>query len=85
MGRLVQRNVLATLRPSRASSTCSSATAAGWSPASSSLRQTWGTAERRDTSYLRVYLAQRRRKLERDPAHPRHLIAEAGMGYRFRV
>ena len=48
------------------------------------LHQVWGPAERRDTSYLRVYLAQLRRKLERDPAHPEHLITEAGMGYRFR-
>jgi two-component system KDP operon response regulator KdpE len=35
-----------------------------------------------ETHYLRVYLAQLRRKLEPDPAHPRHLITEAGMGYR---
>jgi DNA-binding response OmpR family regulator len=48
------------------------------------LAQVWGPAERKDTSYLRVYLAQLRRKLERDPAHPEHLITEAGMGYRFR-
>ncbi|WP_265522965.1 response regulator [Oerskovia flava] len=36
----------------------------------------------RETHYLRVYLAQLRRKLEPDPARPRHLITEAGMGYR---
>jgi two-component system KDP operon response regulator KdpE len=46
------------------------------------LRHVWGPAERRETSYLRVYLAQLRRKLEDDPAHPRHLITEAGLGYR---
>jgi two-component system KDP operon response regulator KdpE len=45
----------------------------------------WGPAERRETSYLRVYTAQLRRKLERDPAHPVHLLTEPGMGYRFRV
>ena len=39
--------------------------------------------ERKETSYLRVYLAQLRHKLEPDPAHPRHLITEPGMGYRF--
>ena len=44
-----------------------------------------GPADRKETSYLRVYLAQLRRKLERDPAHPQHLITEAGMGYRFRT
>jgi two-component system KDP operon response regulator KdpE len=49
------------------------------------LREIWGPVERKETSYLRVYLAQLRRKLERDPAHPRHLITEAGMGYRFRA
>jgi len=36
----------------------------------------------RETHYLRVYLAQLRRKLEKDPAHPRHLITEPGVGYR---
>jgi two-component system KDP operon response regulator KdpE len=35
-----------------------------------------------ETHYLRVYLAQLRRKLEPDPAHPRHLITEPGVGYR---
>jgi two-component system KDP operon response regulator KdpE len=49
------------------------------------LREVWGPVERKETSYLRVYMAQLRRKLERDPAHPEHLITEAGMGYRFRV
>ena len=48
------------------------------------LRHIWGPAERKETSYLRVYLAQLRRKLEADPAHPEHLITEAGLGYRFR-
>jgi two-component system KDP operon response regulator KdpE len=48
------------------------------------LRAIWGPVERKETSYLRVYMAQLRRKLERDPAHPEHLITEAGMGYRFR-
>ncbi len=50
------------------------------------LHHIWGTTDRKETSYLRVYLAQLRQKLERDPAHPRHLITEAGMGYyRFRT
>jgi two-component system KDP operon response regulator KdpE len=47
------------------------------------LREVWGPAYRRETNYLRVYLAQLRRKLEADPAHPRHFITEPGMGYRF--
>ena len=49
------------------------------------LQHLWGSAERKDTSYLRVYLAQLRHKLECDPAHPRHFITEAGIGYRFRI
>ena len=47
------------------------------------LTQVWGPAYAKETQYLRVYLAQLRRKLEDDPARPRHLHTEAGMGYRF--
>lgn len=47
------------------------------------LREVWGPAYATETHYLRVYLAQLRRKLEDDPSRPRHLITEAGMGYRF--
>ncbi|GAA2586058.1 response regulator [Actinomadura fulvescens] len=49
------------------------------------LREVWGPSYEKETNYLRVYLAQLRRKLEPDPAHPRHLITEPGMGYRFEV
>jgi two-component system KDP operon response regulator KdpE len=47
------------------------------------LREVWGPAYGTETNYLRTYLAQLRRKLEPDPARPRHLITEPGMGYRF--
>jgi two-component system KDP operon response regulator KdpE len=47
------------------------------------LQEVWGPAYRTETNYLRVYLAQLRRKLETDPSHPRHFITEPGMGYRF--
>ena len=47
------------------------------------LRDIWGPAYTEETNYLRVYMAQLRRKLEVDPAHPRHLITEPGVGYRF--
>ncbi len=47
------------------------------------LVEVWGPAYEQETHYLRVYLAQLRRKLEPDPAHPRYLITEAGLGYRF--
>jgi two-component system KDP operon response regulator KdpE len=47
------------------------------------LQEVWGPAYEKETHYLRVYLAQLRRKLEPDPSHPVHLLTEAGMGYRF--
>ena len=47
------------------------------------LTEVWGPAYATETHYLRVYLAQLRRKLEDDPSHPKHLLTEAGMGYRF--
>ncbi|MFB7331294.1 response regulator [Streptomyces adustus] len=47
------------------------------------LREVWGASQSNKTNYLRVYMAQLRRKLETDPAHPRCLITEPGMGYRF--
>jgi len=47
------------------------------------LTTVWGPNYRTQTNYLRVYLAQLRHKLEPEPARPRHLITEPGMGYRF--
>jgi two-component system, OmpR family, KDP operon response regulator KdpE len=47
------------------------------------LHEIWGPQYERETNYLRVYMAQLRRKLEVDPSQPRHLITEAGIGYRF--
>jgi two-component system KDP operon response regulator KdpE len=47
------------------------------------LRTVWGPAYEKETHYLRVYLAQLRRKLEPDPTRPRYLRTEPGMGYRF--
>jgi two-component system KDP operon response regulator KdpE len=47
------------------------------------LVEVWGPAYETETHYLRVYMAQLRRKLEPDPAHPRYLITEPGAGYRF--
>ncbi|MEW2378101.1 response regulator [Micromonospora sp. NPDC047812] len=48
------------------------------------LHDVWGPEYQDETNYLRQYLAQLRRKLEDDPARPRHLLTEPGMGYRFR-
>jgi two-component system KDP operon response regulator KdpE len=47
------------------------------------LQSVWGPAYETETHYLRVYMAQLRRKLEPDPARPRYLQTEPGMGYRF--
>lgn len=49
------------------------------------LKEVWGPAYAKETHYLRVYLAQLRRKLEANPSQPKHLLTEAGMGYRFQV
>lgn len=47
------------------------------------LQEVWSPAHGVETNYLRVYMAQLRRKLETEPSRPRHLITEPGLGYRF--
>jgi two-component system KDP operon response regulator KdpE len=47
------------------------------------LNAVWGSSHGDDTPYLRVYMGQLRKKLEIDPSQPRHLLTEAGVGYRF--
>lgn len=47
------------------------------------LQEVWGPTYQAETNYLRVYMAQLRRKLELDPSRPNHLITEPGIGYRF--
>ncbi|HEY3708789.1 MAG TPA: response regulator [Amycolatopsis sp.] len=49
------------------------------------LHEVWGPSYETESHYLRVYLAQLRRKLEPEPSRPRHLLTEPGMGYRFEV
>lgn len=49
------------------------------------LKEVWGPSHVGETQYLRVYMAQLRHKLERDPARPRHLVTEPGVGYRLRT
>jgi two-component system KDP operon response regulator KdpE len=49
------------------------------------LQQVWGPAYQTETNYLRVHLANLRRKLEPDPARPRYLVTEPGVGYRFQL
>jgi two-component system, OmpR family, KDP operon response regulator KdpE len=48
------------------------------------LDQVWGPGHAHQMQYLRVYMAQMRRKLEENPAHPRYLLTEPGVGYRFK-
>jgi two-component system KDP operon response regulator KdpE len=47
------------------------------------LQEVWGPRYGSETNYLRVYMAQIRRKLEPDPTRPRYFFTEPGMGYRF--
>ena len=49
------------------------------------LREVWGPAAVHETHYLRVYVGQLRQKLEPDPAQPRYLLTEPGVGYRLRM
>ena len=49
------------------------------------LIEVWGAAYATQTQYLRVFLGQLRHKLEGNPARPRHLLTEPGVGYRLRV
>ena len=46
------------------------------------IKELWGPNATPDSSYLRVYILQLRRKIEDDPANPRYLITEPGIGYR---
>jgi len=48
------------------------------------LKHVWGPGHMENTHYLRVYMAQLRRKLEADPAQPQLLLTEPGVGYRLR-
>ncbi len=47
------------------------------------LQEVWGPEYETETNYLRVFMAQVRRKLEPEPGHPRYFFTEPGMGYRF--
>jgi two-component system, OmpR family, KDP operon response regulator KdpE len=49
------------------------------------LTQVWGPSYREESQYLRVFIAQLRKKIETDPNRPVHIITESGVGYRFIV
>lgn len=47
------------------------------------LKTVWGPGHAQDTHYVRVHMANLRKKIEADPSMPKHLLTEAGIGYRF--
>lgn len=47
------------------------------------LKKIWGIAYQKETQYVRVFVGQLRKKIETDPDHPKHVITESGVGYRF--
>lgn len=47
------------------------------------LKEVWGQSYSDQTQYLRVFIAQLRKKIENDPNHPKHILTESGIGYRF--
>ena len=47
------------------------------------LKEIWGIAYQEETQYLRVFIAQLRKKIEENPNQPKHIITESGIGYRF--
>lgn len=49
------------------------------------LREVWGPSYSDQTHYLRVFIAQLRKKLEADPNRPKHILTESGIGYRFQT
>lgn len=47
------------------------------------LKEIWGVGYQTETQYLRVFVAQLRKKIEEDPNRPQHIVTESGVGYRF--
>jgi two-component system KDP operon response regulator KdpE len=47
------------------------------------LKEVWGQSYSDQTQYLRVFIAQLRKKMEQDPNRPKHILTESGVGYRF--
>ena len=49
------------------------------------LKEVWGPSYKENAHYLRIYMSQLRQKLEADPAQPKLLLTESGIGYRLKV
>ena len=59
-------------------------TNAGWTiPHETLLAKVWGHEYREETHYLRLYITYLRQKIEPDPSHPKYILTERGVGYRF--
>jgi two-component system KDP operon response regulator KdpE len=57
---------------------------AGWTlPHETLLAKVWGHEYRDETHYLRLYITYLRQKIEEDPTHPKYILTERGLGYRF--
>jgi len=57
---------------------------AGWvMPHETLLAKVWGHEYRDEVQYLRLYITYLRKKIEPDPSHPRYILTERGVGYRF--
>lgn len=54
----------------------------GSTPYADLIRRMWGPNAKQDNQILRVNMANIRRKIEKDPAHPRYIFTETGIGYR---
>ncbi len=51
-------------------------------PQAQLMKQIWGAIAEDQTHYLRIYINQLRKKIEKNPAEPKHILTEAGVGYR---
>jgi len=49
------------------------------------LREVWGPGHSESNHYLRIFVGHLRRKIEIDPAQPKHILTETGVGYRFQI
>ena len=49
------------------------------------LTQVWGWEYADETDYLKVYIHNLRKKIEKDPRNPRYILTERGLGYRFQI
>ena len=83
LGRVLERSIGSSASITRQGPNRLTSIASATAPRSALLAEVWGPGYADATGNLRLYMAQLRRKLEPDPARPRWLITEPGMGYRY--